>query len=143
MAVDTLSEANSELQTRFSPLISRKAGEILSTLTDGRYEKLVFDRGFDAVAKEAASPVSRNVLALSEGTADEIYFSLRLAMCELILDGSDPCPIILDDALTNFDDQRCHRALDLLSELSKERQILLFTCHSREGEYLSGRDGSR
>ena len=141
IAVETLSDANSELQTRFSPLISKKAGQILSSLTDGRYEKLVFDKGFDAQVKEATSPVDRNVLALSDGTADEVYFSLRLAMCQLILGGDDPCPIILDDALTNFDEQRCKRALDLLCDMAATRQIILFTCHSREAQYLSGREG--
>ncbi|MGM9522305.1 MAG: ATP-binding protein [Oscillospiraceae bacterium] len=141
LAVDVLSEANTELQTRFSPLISKKASEIMGYLTGGRYEKLVFDRGFDAGAKLSGEPENRNVLSLSEGTGDEIYFSLRLAMCALILGGDDPCPIILDDALSNFDDERCNRALELLLELSKSRQILLFTCHSRESEYMRGRAG--
>lgn len=139
LAIRVLSEANSELQTRFSPLISKKAGDIMQAITDGRYEKLVFDKGFDADAKETDSPVVRNVLSLSDGTADEAYFSLRLAMCQLILDGKDPCPIILDDALINFDDTRCKNALDLLYELSKERQIILFTCHNRESQFMAGK----
>ena len=39
---------------------------------------------------------------------------------------------ILDDALLGFDDKRAKAALELLKELSKERQIILFTCQSRE-----------
>ena len=31
-------------------------------------------------------------------------------------------------------------ALEWLADAAKERQILLFTCHTREGEYLSGRN---
>ncbi len=143
LAIDTLSEANSELQTRFSPEVSRLAGEYMSRLTDGRYEKLYFDKGFDASAKEADRPETRNVLNLSDGTGDEIYLSLRLAMCELILGGEDPCPIVLDDALANFDDERCRRALELLRELAKKRQIILFSCHSREAEMLRGERGVR
>ncbi len=141
LAADVLGEANTELQTRFSPLVSLRAGELMSRLTGGRYEKLIFDKGFNAGAKPAGDSVSRSVLALSEGTADEVYFSLRLAMCELILGGSDPCPIILDDALSSFDDERCLRALDLMLELGSTRQILLFTCHSRERTLMEGRTG--
>lgn len=133
---EVLKEANTELQTRFSPLISKRAGEIMSILTDGRYEKLAFDRDFEADARTADDPIGRSALALSEGTSDEIYLSLRLSMCELILEGEEPCPVILDDALGSFDDERCARALELLLKLSEKRQMLLFTCHDREGRYV-------
>lgn len=136
IAIDTLREANTAIQTRFSPEVSRRAGEIMERLTDGRYEKLYFDKGFDAGAKEKTSPEARNVLALSDGTVDEVYFSLRLAMCDLILGGSDPCPIVLDDALANFDDTRCKRALEVLKDMAETRQIILFTCHTREKRLL-------
>jgi DNA repair exonuclease SbcCD ATPase subunit len=142
MAIDTLSDANTELQTRFSPLVSRKASEIMAKLTDDRYEHITFDKGFNANTKTSDDTVTRNILSLSDGTVDEIYFSLRLAMCELILGGDDPCPIILDDALINFDDERCKRALNLLLELSEDRQIILFSCHSREAQFMSGVEGA-
>ncbi len=141
LAVEALSEANTKLQTRFSPQVSRRAGEIMSKLTDGRYEKLYFDKGFDAGAKEDSSPETHNVLALSDGTADEIYLSLRLAMCDLLLGGDDPCPIILDDALASFDDRRCRNALNVLLDMSRTRQIILFSCHGREADMLEGAPG--
>ena len=46
---------------------------------------------------------------------------------------------MLDDALANFDDGRMALALDCLLELGRTRQILLFTCHSRERAYLARR----
>ena len=53
-------------------------------------------------------------------------------MCQLCL--PERPPIILDDALTAFDDQRLPLALELLRELARDRQILLFSCQRREGE---------
>lgn len=141
LAISTLTEANTELTTRFSPLISKKAGEYMERLTDGQYEKLSFDRGFDATARPIGDLSERSVLSLSDGTVDEIYFSLRLAMCELILGGDDPAPMILDDALLNFDDGRMAEALDLLAAISDTRQIILFSCHSREADLLEGKAG--
>jgi uncharacterized protein YhaN len=140
LAIETLKEANNELQTRFSPLLSETAGYIIRRLTGGRYEKLTFDKTLDASAKTADETVSRNILALSAGTADQIYLALRLAVCALTLPKENPCPLILDDALTNFDDERASLALDYLKELAGERQILLFTCHKRESSYFDGRD---
>ena len=51
---------------------------------------------------------------------------------------ADICAV-LDDALANFDDSRMGLALDYLTQLGRERQILLFTCHGRERAYLAGR----
>lgn len=141
LALSALTEANTELTTRFSPLISKKAGEYMERLTDGQYERLSFDRGFDATARPIGDLSERSVLSLSDGTVDEIYFSLRLAMCELILGGDDPAPIILDDALLNFDDGRMAEALDLLAAIADTRQVILFSCHSREADLLEGKAG--
>jgi len=134
LAVSTLAEANTELQTRFSPLLSQRAGEIMRELTGERYEKLLFDKSFAAAAKTVDDAVPRAAITLSDGTEDEVYFALRLAMCELMLSEGEPCPIILDDALANFDDERCRAALRFLEREAARRQIILFTCHSREGE---------
>jgi len=137
LALNVFREAEAEMQTRVSPVISELAGGIARRLTDGKYRKLVFDKSFNAQAGTADEAVSRDVLALSAGTSDQIYLALRLAMCELVLGGEEPCPIVLDDALTNFDSTRLRGALDLLREMAKDRQILLFTCHSREREYCA------
>jgi len=73
---------------------------------------------------------------LSAGTIDQLYLAVRLAICELALPGDNPCPIILDDALVYFDDERCKNALELLRGMAKDRQIILFTCHGREAAFL-------
>lgn len=83
----------------------------------------------------------RRSLALSRGTVDQLYLAVRLAVCQLCLPGEDPAPLVLDDALVTFDDRRMALALDALAELGRERQILLFTCQEREGNYLEGRPG--
>ena len=72
------------------------------------------------------------------GAAEQLYLAMRLAMCELVLPAGEPCPILLDDALDAFDDTRAAYALDCLLDLAEKRQVLLFTCHSREKEMLRG-----
>ena len=42
-------------------------------------------------------------------------------------------PVILDDPFVNLDDDKIPRALSLVKDMSKEKQILYFACHkSRE-----------
>ena len=141
LAMESLQSANTALQNRFSPVLSRRAGELFSRLTGGKYESVLLDRTFSAQAGETGESVSHDAQLLSLGTLDQLYLAVRLAICESALPADDPPPIVLDDALVRFDDERCRAALELLLEESKSRQILLFTCQHRESAYLSGRDG--
>lgn len=136
LAVSALAEANAEIQTRFSPALSRRAGELFARLTGGRYEALSLDRGLAAAVRKTGDAAQRSSQFLSSGAQDQLYLAVRLAICELVLGGDEPCPIILDDALCAFDGQRLGLALELLLEIAQTRQVILFTCQERENEYL-------
>ncbi len=137
LAMATLESANTDLQNRFSPALGRRAAEIFAELTDGRYSGVVLDRSFRLSAEPAGDPVYRDAAFLSAGTVDQLYLATRLAICDLVLPEENAVPLVLDDALANFDDERCAAALRWLKEESKRRQILLFTCHSREAEFFA------
>lgn len=136
LAMETLAEADSELQKRFSPRLAKEAAAIFGRLTDGRYDEITLARDLTAKARRTGDPVGWELDYLSEGAKDQLYLALRLAVCRLALPGDDPCPIVLDDALVAFDRKRMEAALELLREQAKVRQILLFTCHEREYEYF-------
>ena len=138
LAMEALEGANTALQNRFSPALGRRAAEIFARLTDGRYAGVVLDRSFRLSAEPAGDPVFRDAALLSAGALDQLYLAVRLAICELVLPPEKQVPIVLDDVLANFDDSRCAAALRFLKEAAGKRQILLFTCHSREGEFFAG-----
>lgn len=135
-ALDALSAANDALRQRFSPALNQKAGELFAALTGGRWPKLTLARDFSAQAA-AEDTLPRSSLALSTGTAEQLYLAVRLAVCALTVPDA---PIVLDDALTAFDDARCALALELLKEQARERQILLFSCHGREADWARAHD---
>ena len=136
MAMDALREANARLRERFSPELNKLAGAYMARLTGDRYAAVTLTRELEGAAARPGDVLPRSVLYLSRGTADQLYLAVRLAVCRLCL--PDKPPILLDDALATFDDQRLELALDLLQELAGEQQVLLFTCQRREGEALSG-----
>ncbi|OUN05576.1 hypothetical protein B5G43_12315 [Flavonifractor sp. An92] len=142
-ALESLATANQSLQGRFAPALNRKAGELLERLTGGAYQTVALTREFDAMAGREDEVLPHRALTLSRGAMDQLYLAVRLAVCELALPEEDPAPLVLDDALANFDDKRMALALDVLRELASERQILLFTCHSREGACLKDVPGVR
>ena len=135
-AMEVLGEANTRLQERMSPALNKRAGELFHRLTGGVYDQVSLTREFEALAAKQGDVTPRKLLTLSKGTADQLYLAVRLAVCDLILPGANPAPLVLDDALVHFDGERLALALDLLKELAKTRQILLFTCQNRERLYL-------
>ena len=132
LAHENLIAAGEEISQRITPVLSARTAELFSHLTGARYSAILLDKELRASARLSDSPLPREAAFLSTGTADQLYLAVRLALCELALSANKACPIILDDALVSFDDGRCEKALSLLNTLSKERQILLFTCHRRE-----------
>ena len=134
LAMTALTESMQQLQARFAPPLRQKTMEYLRQLTDGAHEQLTIDRQMQLTLCEAGEPVGHPSGYYSCGTRDQIYLALRLAIAALLLTGD--CPVVLDDALVCFDDQRLRCALELLTQLSKQRQILLFSCQSREETLL-------
>ena len=137
LAMEVLDEANATLQNRFSPALGAQAAEIFAKITKGRYQKVLLSRDF--ALETDSEGAQRSVQLLSQGAADQLYLAVRLAICDLVLPEEKHVPLILDDALLSFDDDRLHAALDYLLEESESRQILLFTCQKRESAYLDGR----
>jgi len=142
LAMDTLEDANLTLQNRFSPALGARAAEIFSAITGGKYSKVLLSRDFSLAAEPSGDATARSIQLLSQGAADQLYLSVRLAICDMVLPRDKAVPLILDDALVSFDDQRLHAALDYLLQEGQSRQILLFTCQRREQDYLAGRDGA-
>ena len=136
LALDCLRQANTQLQERFAPELNRRAGELLGRLTGGRYEQITLSREMDACVRRENDVLPRGTLTLSRGTVDQVYLAVRLAVCQLCLPDQDPSPLVLDDALLTFDEERLALALDCLAGL--DRQVVLFSCQEREMQLGKG-----
>ena len=79
----------------------------------------------------------------SSGLADQVYLALRLSLAKAFSNRVEAMPIILDDILLRFDEDRQKRALSLLASIGAEQQVFIFTCQSellRLGKQQSGID---
>ena len=132
LAAETLRSADDELQSRFSPELGRVAAEYMSRVTGGRYAQVLINRDFSAMTRTDADAVAHDSSYLSAGTMDLLYLAVRLAVCKLALPEGEPCPLIIDDALVNLDETRLKQAMELLKEIARERQVILFTCRPAE-----------
>ena len=132
LAVEELQKAAQVTAGSMERSMSRRASEIFSAITDGKYRSLETDRqrGITVWDGERKIPAGR----LSRGTVEQIYFCIRMAAAEILTE--EPVPVILDDVFAFYDDKRLESVLKWLSGQGK--QVIIFTCHSREEELLRG-----
>ena len=129
IAQETLNQAREELQRRFAPKITKRAQQFMSAMTDGRYSSITMDTEFGLRASTEEENTLRNSLWRSDGTMDQLYLSLRLAVAEVL---TPEAPLVLDDALVRFDDERMRKTVQILEDMAKDKQVILFTCQGRE-----------
>lgn len=118
------------------PLLDH-AGRILEKLTGGRWAAL---RADDTGGPRTLSVIRGDgerfgTSELSEGTADQVFLALRLAAvaelhCERVAAGEQALPLVLDDVLMAFDEDRTSSALEVLAELAPGLQVIVFTHHT-------------
>ncbi len=128
-----LNQAIERFRDKHQSPVLLKAGYFFSQITDGSFE------GIRAEFDDSGSPVIAGIRkagkeivgvdGMSEGTADQLFLSLRLAGLDEYLDKNEPMPFIVDDILIKFDDSRAIAALKALAELSAKTQIIFFTHH--------------
>lgn len=131
IALETLADARAELQRRFAPRIAKRAQGLMASLTGGRYHSLSMGEDFSLQAGAGEENTLRDSLWRSDGTMDQLYLALRLAVAEEL---TPEAPLVLDDALVRFDDTRMTAAVKILKELGERKQVLLFTCQGREAK---------
>ena len=129
LALQTLTAASGELQRRFAPRIAQRAQSLFAKLTGNRYDRLQLTQDLSLHAGASGEDTLRSALWRSDGTVDQLYLALRLAVAEELMPNA---PLVLDDALVRFDDDRLALALEILAESAEDRQILLFSCQQRE-----------
>ncbi len=134
-----ISQLKKETQNQNRPIVFKRANEILSQITNGRYELLLGEEGepnfkaYDTILK-----LGQDLSELSTGTRVQLLLSVRLAYVETA-ESSIKLPILADELLANSDDERAKAIIESLIEISREgRQVFYFTAQADEvGKWLT------
>ncbi len=134
-ATDWIKLAQERVMTGIKERVEEITGEIVSDITGGRYSQVyISPEDFEPEVFSEEKGGLSEVWELSRGTVDQVYLSIRLALIQIICGGRKP-PLILDDPFFTFDAQRLSRSLQLLKKISREYQVLLFTCTDNYDQY--------
>ncbi len=129
LALSVLNDTYAEVRQSYSSVLEQKASEIFRSITDDNYKNMTVSKTFGIAVEKSDVFGSHELDYLSSGTVDQAYLSLRLALSQLITDNEQKLPVILDDALAQYDDKRTKTALGFLKKYSENGQIIMFTCH--------------
>jgi hypothetical protein len=117
-------------ETERQPETLREASGYLVDLTRGRYTRVWTPLGEHALLVDTADGRSLSVEALSRGTREQLFLSLRLALASSYARRGIHLPLVLDDLLVNFDADRAKAAATVLRDFAAAgHQLLILTCH--------------
>jgi len=129
LALFMLDKARKQYEKTRQPEVLKAAEEIFSGITGGKYPRIVKLMDDDEICIENQTGERINIHQMSRGTREQLYLSLRLGLIEAYETRSEPLPIIMDDVLVNFDDNRKLNVIDMLKRFAQNRQIIVLTCH--------------
>ncbi len=127
IAKECIEESYNEVRKSFIPLLNKEASRIFEKLTGGKYSKVYVQKNYQITVEHES--INHSCDNLSSGTIDQAYLALRIALSKL-LSRSTNLPLILDDVLVRYDEERLKYTLKFLKEYSKTHQVILFTCHN-------------
>lgn len=130
LAKHLLNEAIRRFERENQPAMIKSVSQLLGKMTAGRYVE--FDRvggGNKGILVRRADGAERTPEQLSSGTREQLYLAIRLAYVQHYCGQNEPLPIIMDDVLVNFDDDRVRQTFAALADVAAQIQVLFFTCH--------------
>ncbi len=123
-----LKGAQERVHRDLAPILARAVQRWLPIVSGGAYVEVSVDPADLAIrVREARSGVWREARLLSAGTREQIYLLLRVAMAQHLVTTGETAPLLLDEVTAQADPERRAGLLRVLHELSRERQVVLFS----------------
>jgi exonuclease SbcC len=122
-----LDRAQEQVHRDVAPLLVAALRRSLPRITSGRYTDATVDPRTLEVKVCGPRRDWRDATRLSQGTREQVYLLLRLALVERLTRRGESSPLLLDEVTVHSDRQRTEALLGLLHEASAGHQVLLFT----------------
>ena len=136
IAENLLKEAQRKFERERQPDVVRLSAEFFRSITEGRYDRVFSPLGESEIHVTDPDGGSKQPDQLSRGTREQLFLSLRFGLIRDLGQRSETLPVIVDEALVNFDPGRGMRAASAFINLSQTNQVLVFTCHPQIVEWF-------
>ncbi len=142
LALDTLEKLSRQQQEVLAPQLNSAVEQRFLRLCGNRYEEVKIDPDFQVWVREMDGAELRLAEHLSRGTQDQLYFSMRFGIMDLVSNPEEPCPGFLDEPFAAYDRVRMRAAFEILTEETRRRQLILFTCREDLLDLALGHDAN-
>jgi len=113
------------------------ASQLFSKTTNGRYSEVKYDHEKEEIIVTRPTGEVFPAQKLSRGARDQLYFSIRVALGQILLEGTSGF-FITDDAFISSDDKRIKQQIDFLKAISEMGwQIIYFSAKKGTIDMLS------
>ncbi len=129
IAESLIRQAQSKFEQERQPDVIRHAESFFRDVTDGAYQTVFSPLGSSEINVTDAAGNVRTPQLLSRGTREQLFLALRFGLILEMGQHSERLPVIVDEALVNFDPTRGTKAAGSFIELSETNQVLVLTCH--------------
>jgi len=129
LAHTLVEEARRYYERERQPGVIAEAEKIFAGVTDNHYTHVRAPLDGSGVYIQTDRGERRDLGELSRGTAEQLYFAIRLGLIREFGRSTEPLPVIMDDIMVNFDKHRAQQTVQALAEFARNHQVILLTCH--------------
>lgn len=126
-AKEILTETKWRYRDKYLNQVLERTTIYFKELTNNRYTRIFTPEDGKPFLVETNDSIRYTVKELSQGTINQLYVCLRLAISE-VMNKHHIFPFIIDDAFVHFDGERMKRILQILKKQARDQQFIIFTC---------------
>ncbi len=138
-----LGRTRQKFEQERQPSVVQHAQEFFSKVTGQRYNRLFAPVGEQTITVIDSTGARKQPHELSRGTREQLYLALRFGLIREFGEHAERLPVVVDEALVNFDPGRARLAAEAFAELSKTNQVLVFTCHPPTADMFANAAGAQ
>ncbi len=138
-----LEKTRQKFEQERQPSVIRHAQDFFSGVTGQRYQRLYAPIGEQTITVTGADGGNKQPAELSRGTREQLYLALRFGLIREFGEHGERLPVVVDEALVNFDPQRARLAVESFAQLAETNQVLVFTCHPATAEMFADAAGAQ
>lgn len=127
LTMDYLTRAKDTLANSYVGRVEQGFVRYADALLGEKIGHVMLDRELHLFIDEQGA--ARDAASFSAGTVDGVMLCMRLALVDALFRKEQPF-LLLDDPFVNLDDEATCRALSMLRELAKQRQVVYLTCNT-------------
>jgi len=138
LSLRIMDKALEKIEKERQPAVARKTSEFFRKMTLDRYQEMRISIKNREVLVFDKNGQNKNLNQLSRGSKEQLLTALRFALIEEYERKRESLPLLIDDSMVNFDEERLRKTISILRQLSKNRQVFFFSCRKEWMEFFSG-----